>query len=535
MPYFTTNSEKKFFNTPAGLYDASSSLNTTYYIAEGLLNAGYGALIRPSLYTADRDVYHLGILAAGNYTLDVDGNNWDWSNSYYGYDTNIAQFGVSDSAGNWIDYTTSAVSELTFTLSSATDIYAVVVGSAFQEAEYRIFYTYDGVSNSAAIWGTSASYTGSLISGQEIDASVTYSDTDGNSDNIVATGWYLDGVYQTSSETFTLTDDHVGQTLTFRFAFYDDAGNLEASNAYTAGEVDYGASVNISNSFDARYKSHVEHLTLQGSGNTYGYGNDNNNTIVGNSGRNTLKGGSGNDYLNGGAGNDKLYGDAGNDRMLGGSGNDTYYVDSTKDRVYETTSTSGTNTTDAGGTDRIYSTVSLNMNAYNGIKHVEHLTLQGSGNTYGYGNDNNNTIVGNSGRNTLKGLDGNDVLKGNAGLDTLEGGDGRDYMYAGNDADRDVFIFRDIDETVKGSQRDRIYQFDSGEDDIHLRNIDANEDLAGDQNFLFSSDGAAANSVWAKDSGSNVLVRGDVNGDTIHDFEIFVASVDDLYVYDFIL
>ena len=143
--------------------------------------------------------------------------------------------------------------------------------------------------------------------------------------------------------------------------------------------------------------------------------------------------------------------------------------------------------------------------------------------------------MGNSGRNTLKGLDGNDVLKGNAGLDTLEGGDGRDYMYAGNDADRDVFIFRDIDETVKGSQRDRIYQFDSGEDDIHLRNIDANEDLAGDQNFLFSSDGAAANSVWAKDSGSNVLVRGDVNGDTIHDFEIFVASVDDLYVYDFIL
>ncbi|MDG1448457.1 MAG: calcium-binding protein [Ascidiaceihabitans sp.] len=629
MPYFTTNSEKKFFNTPAGLYDASSSLNTTYYIAEGLLNAGYGALIRPSLYTADRDVYHLGILAAGNYTLDVDGNNWDWSNSYYGYDTNIAQFGVSDSAGNWIDYTTSAVSELTFTLSSATDIYAVVVGSAFQEAEYRIFYTYDGVSNSAAIWGTSASYTGSLISGQEIDASVTYSDADGNSDNIVATGWYLDGVYQTSSETFTLTDDHVGQTLTFRFAFYDDAGNLEASNAYTAGEilaansaaiwgtsasytgslisgqeidasvtysdtdgnsdnivatwwyldgvyqtssetftltddhvgqtltfrfafyddagnleasnaytageVDYGASVNISNSFDARYKSHVEHLTLQGSGNTYGYGNDNNNTIVGNSGRNTLKGGSGNDYLNGGAGNDKLYGDAGNDRMLGGSGNDTYYVDSTKDRVYETTSTSGTNTTDAGGTDRIYSTVSLNMNAYNGIKHVEHLTLQGSGNTYGYGNDNNNTIVGNSGRNTLKGLDGNDVLKGNAGLDTLEGGDGRDYMYAGNDADRDVFIFRDIDETVKGSQRDRIYQFDNGEDDIHLRSIDANEDLAGDQNFLFSSDGAAANSVWAKDSGNNVLVRGDVNGDKIHDFEIYVASVDDLYAYDFIL
>ena len=61
------------------------------------------------------------------------------------------------------------------------------------------------------------------------------------------------------------------------------------------------------------------------------------------------------------------------------------------------------------------------------------------------------------------------------------------------------------------------------------------DDLFGDQNFKFSSDGAAANSVWAQESGSNVLVRGDANGETIHDFGIYVASVDDLYVYDFIL
>ena len=163
------------------------------------------------------------------------------------------------------------------------------------------------------------------------------------------------------------------------------------------------------------------------------------------------------------------------------------------------------------------------MNAYNGVKHVEHLTLQGSSNIYGYGND------------KLYGDAGNDRMLGGAGKDTLEGGDGRDFMYAGNDTNRDVFIFRSIAETVKGSQRDRIYQFDSGEDDIHLRLIDANTALSGDQNFKFSSNGAAANSVWVQDSGINVLVRGDVNGDKIHDFEIFIASVDDLYVYDFIL
>ena len=236
MSYFTTNSEKKLFTTPAGLFDAPSSLNLTYYIAEGELNAGYGALVRSDLF-ADQDIYHLGTLSPGNYTLDVDGNDWDFNNSVFGFDTYIAQFGIANSSGYWIDYTTSSVSELSFTLDSSTDVYAVVKGQTWADAEYRIFYTLDGALNSVAIWGSSASYTGSLISGQEIDASITYSDADGNSDNIVATWWYLDNVYQTSAETFTLTDDHVGQTLTFRFAFYDDADNLEASNAYTAGEI----------------------------------------------------------------------------------------------------------------------------------------------------------------------------------------------------------------------------------------------------------------------------------------------------------
>ncbi|MDC1500749.1 hypothetical protein N8388_05870, partial [Octadecabacter sp.] len=196
----------------------------------------------------------------------------------------------------------------------------------------------------------------------------------------------------------------------------------------------------------------------------------------------------------GGKGVDKLYGTTGNNTLKGNNGNDILQ---------------GKN-----GNDKLYG---------------------GNNNDKLYGGNNNDKLYGGNGNDKSYGQAGNDKLYGGSGKDTLDGGDGRDYQYAGNDADRDIFIFRDIDETVKGSQRDRIYQFDSGEDDIHLRNVDANEDLAGDQNFSFSSDGAAANSVWVKDFGNNILVRGDVNGDKIHDFEIFVASVDDLYVYDFIL
>ncbi|MDB4198264.1 hypothetical protein N9777_08395, partial [Ascidiaceihabitans sp.] len=131
----------------------------------------------------------------------------------------------------------------------------------------------------------------------------------------------------------------------------------------------------------------------------------------------------------GSSNSDEFYG---NDRMLGGAGNDIYYVDGTSDRVYETTSSLSSNRTDAGGTDRIYSIVSQNMDAYNGVKFVEHLTLQGGSNIYGYGNSLNNSISGTTGNNILKGNNGNDILQGKNGNDTLQGGNNNDKLYGGN-------------------------------------------------------------------------------------------------------
>lgn len=237
MPYYTTSSEKKYILTPAGLYDAPGYLNNNFFLAEGLLNAGYGALIRSDGFTADYDIYHLGTLQAGNYTLDVDGENWDFSNGIYGFDTNIAQFGIADSDGYWIDYTTNTIAELSFTLNSSKDVYAVVVGKTYTDTEYRIFYSYDGLANSVASWASSASYTGELVSGASIDASIVYSDLDLNSDGILLTSWYVDGVMQGVSDTFELTDTHIGKILSFSFAFYDDAGNLEISPTFSAGTV----------------------------------------------------------------------------------------------------------------------------------------------------------------------------------------------------------------------------------------------------------------------------------------------------------
>jgi Ca2+-binding RTX toxin-like protein len=152
--------------------------------------------------------------------------------------------------------------------------------------------------------------------------------------------------------------------------------------------------------------SFVENLTLTGRGNISGTGNGLNNVLLGNTGANTLSGGDGNDTLDGGAGDD---------RMIGGAGNDLYIVNSARDRVFETTSVTGT--LDAGGQDTMQSAVSQDLNAYLGLRFVEVLHLTGTSNINGLGNSLGNVLHGNS---------GNNLLDGGAGVDTMLGGAGND-------------------------------------------------------------------------------------------------------------
>ncbi|WP_281261361.1 hypothetical protein [Chamaesiphon polymorphus] len=57
---------------------------------------------------------------------------------------------------------------------------------------------------------------------------------------------------------------------------------------------------------------------------------------------------------------------------------------------------------------------------------VENLTLTGTNNINGTGNQGNNVLTGNSGNNILDGKDGDDTLIGGGGKDTLIGGSGND-------------------------------------------------------------------------------------------------------------
>lgn len=112
------------------------------------------------------------------------------------------------------------------------------------------------------------------------------------------------------------------------------------------------------------------------------------------------------DTLTGDSGANVLDGGPGADTLTGGDGNDTYVIDDTGDKILENSSRNS-------GTDLVYST----LTTYTLGETLENLTLSGSGNIMGSGNNLKNIIIGN---------DGNNQLDGGAGVDTLIGGKGDD-------------------------------------------------------------------------------------------------------------
>jgi len=168
----------------------------------------------------------------------------------------------------------------------------------------------------------------------------------------------------------------------------------------------------VNSSIDYVLGANLENLTLTGASAINGTGNELNNTITGNAADNQLSGNDGNDSLNGGLGADI---------MIGGLGNDIYTVDNVNDIVVER---------DNEGADRVNSSISYALGDY-----LENLTLTGSADINGFGNQLSNVLTGNTGHNYLFGLDGNDTLTGNTGNDVLQGGEGADILNsnAGND------------------------------------------------------------------------------------------------------
>lgn len=162
------------------------------------------------------------------------------------------------------------------------------------------------------------------------------------------------------------------------------------------------------------------------------------------------------------------------------------------------------------------------------------------------GADGNDTLIGNNGRDTILGASGDDVLIGNRGRDVLHGGNDNDTLIGGSAKDflwggegEDTFVFQRVgDSRAGGSTRDRIWDFERGEDVIDLSGIDAMTGGGGFNNtFQWIGESAFSGKkgeLRYNDRGDKVLVQADRNGDGKADIEIQV-DVGDLNSDDFIL
>lgn len=137
--------------------------------------------------------------------------------------------------------------------------------------------------------------------------------------------------------------------------------------------------------------------------------------------------------------------------LAGGKGDDLYLVSDPGTVVEESR---------PGGTDEVRTALDWRLGAW-----VENLTLTGTTNATGEGNELDNVLLGNDGANLLLGMDGNDLLDGGAGDDVLDGGTGDDTLIGGAGNDRAVFAGLSTDYELR-REGDQIWVIRGAERDI---------------------------------------------------------------------
>jgi serralysin len=127
------------------------------------------------------------------------------------------------------------------------------------------------------------------------------------------------------------------------------------------------------------------------------------------------------------------------------------------------------------------------------------------------------------------------VLDGGIGDDTLVGGPGADTITGGFGSDR--FKFTQTGDSSGAS--DQILDFDSLYDRIDLGEIDANGQTSGNGIFSFIGDSPFSTRSAGQlryDLGPNgLLLKADVNGDGVADFQIELVGVTSLVAANFFL
>lgn len=122
------------------------------------------------------------------------------------------------------------------------------------------------------------------------------------------------------------------------------------------------------------------------------------------------------------------------------------------------------------GIDGVYSAISHYLS-----DDIEQLVLTGKRNAEAFGNGEDNALVGNKGDNHIRGRAGDDEITGGAGDDQIWG-----------EAGNDIFIFKN------GDGKDSVWDFDAGDDRIHLEGFEDVTDFTALQSEMFKN----GSDVW---------------------------------------
>jgi len=213
-----------------------------------------------------------------------------------------------------------------------------------------------------------------------------------------------------------------------------------------------------------------------------------------------------NNIINGNLGNNIIDGGAGADDMMGWGGNDVYVVDNPGDTLFENGDVHSTPENESEGFDTVFTSVSFDVGLYN---EIEVLRAIGTANVNLTGSLDDNTIIGNDAVN---------AIDGSYGKDTLTGGGGADG-----------FLWKSIDEIGHFNfDPDIVTDYSTAQGDVlHFSNIDADETVAGNQNFTFISSAAftAPGQInWFTD-GANTFIQLNTNADLTVDGVIQLNGV----------
>jgi VCBS repeat-containing protein len=204
------------------------------------------------------------------------------------------------------------------------------------------------------------------------------------------------------------------------------------------------------------------------------------------------------DVFNGTDGDDYIDGGGGTDTLKGGGGNDTV--------VYQNDSNRGSVIDGGSGTDTLLArqAVRIDLALGNQDATARVVTVTGFENVDASASAEAVWLAGATGVNVLRGGAAVDTLAGRGGADVLEGGGGAD-----------LFVYEHASDSTAAAT-DTILDFQSGQDRIDLRAF------AG---LRWTGTSPATHGVWQAQSGADVHVFADTDGDGVADLDIALKNV----------